>query len=310
VIVHAVQTGTVQVHERQRRGQGPGLMRFVRTLLDREWTEPLPILSWVIEHPEGLIVVDTGETARTADPGYFPRWHPYFRLAVRTEVREEEEIGPRLEALGLSPRDVRWVVMTHLHTDHAGGLHHFPDAEIVVSVREYAAARGIPGQLRGYLPHRWPDWFRPTIVDFGTRPGGDLGSIGIDLTRAGDVRIVPTPGHTAGHLSVLVDEGPRTLFLAGDTSYTESALVEGVVDGVSSMGAGEGKAAETLEAIRALARERSVVYLPAHDPESARRLRDRVEIGSPHDVPTVSARSAARTWDRSRAGAGARADNA
>ena len=65
--VHAVQTGTVQVHERQRSGAGRGIARFARTLLDSEWTHPLPIYTWVIEHPEGLIVVDTGETARTAD---------------------------------------------------------------------------------------------------------------------------------------------------------------------------------------------------------------------------------------------------
>jgi hypothetical protein len=43
----------------------------------------VPILAWVIEHPEGIIVVDTGETARTAEPGYLPSWHPYYRFAVR-----------------------------------------------------------------------------------------------------------------------------------------------------------------------------------------------------------------------------------
>lgn len=122
--IHVLQTGTVRVHERQRAGKGRGVGRFVRTLLDSQWTEPLPIFAWVIEHPEGLIVVDTGETARTSEPGYFPRWHPYYRLAVRADVQEHEEIGPRMQAAGLSPRDVRWVVMTHLHTDHAGGLHH------------------------------------------------------------------------------------------------------------------------------------------------------------------------------------------
>jgi hypothetical protein len=70
VKIHAVQTGTVQVHERQRSGEGRGIVRFARTLLDRRWTEPLPINAWIIEHSEGLIVVDTGETARTAEPRY------------------------------------------------------------------------------------------------------------------------------------------------------------------------------------------------------------------------------------------------
>jgi len=140
--IHALQTGTVAIKERQRRGVGHGTRRRVNTLLDRAWTEPLPIYAWAIEHPEGLIVVDTGETARALEPGYFTRWNPYFRLGVRAWVRPEEEIGERLRALGLPPAEVRWLVLTHLHTDHAGGLAHFPTAEILVTRTEYTAAAG------------------------------------------------------------------------------------------------------------------------------------------------------------------------
>ena len=72
---HAIQTGTVQVHEKQRAGSGRGLLRFANTLLDRTWTDPLPILAWVIEHPEGILVVDTGETSKASESEYFPHWH-------------------------------------------------------------------------------------------------------------------------------------------------------------------------------------------------------------------------------------------
>jgi N-acyl homoserine lactone hydrolase len=140
--IHAIETGKVAVHERQREGSGPGPLRLVNTLLDRRWTDRLPIYSWAIEHPEGLIVVDTGETARVAESGYFPRWHPYFRFGVREWVEANEEAGPSLRRLGLDPSDVRWVVMTHLHTDHAGGLGHFPDSEILVSRVELKKASG------------------------------------------------------------------------------------------------------------------------------------------------------------------------
>lgn len=269
--IHALQTGWVWVHERQRSGAGAGIGRFARTLLDRQWTEPLPIYAWAIEHPEGVIVVDTGETARTSDPGYFPWWYPYYRLAVRANVSPEHEVGPQLGRIGIDPRDVRTVVMTHLHTDHAGGLHHFPDSEVLVSRAEYGAARGYMGKLRGYLPHRWPSWFDPTLVDFH---GGAVGPFpaSVPLTAAGDVRLVPTPGHTAGHMSVLVHEAGRDVLLAGDTSYTESNLVAGRVDGVSSMGAGEDAAARTLERIRRYAAAVPLVYLPSHDPGAAARL--------------------------------------
>jgi glyoxylase-like metal-dependent hydrolase (beta-lactamase superfamily II) len=120
--IHAIQTGTVAIKQRQVRGSGQGLGRRLNTMLDRVWTDPLPIYVWVIEHPEGIIVVDTGETARASQAGYFPWWHPYYRLGVREWVRPEEEVGPQLRALGIPPEKVRWVIMTHLHSDHAGGL--------------------------------------------------------------------------------------------------------------------------------------------------------------------------------------------
>ena len=53
-------------------------MRLSNTFTDRHWTEPLPIYVWAIEHPEGLIVIDTGETSRASQPGYFSAWHPYL----------------------------------------------------------------------------------------------------------------------------------------------------------------------------------------------------------------------------------------
>jgi hypothetical protein len=83
--IHAIQTGIVRVKDCQRVGRGRGFMRQVNILLDRSWTESLPIYAWVIETSEGVIVVDTGETARTREPGYFPRWHPYFRSAVQLD---------------------------------------------------------------------------------------------------------------------------------------------------------------------------------------------------------------------------------
>jgi len=267
--IHAIKTGTVAVKTRQQQGgRGSGALRLVNTMLDSTWTNPLPIYAWVIEHPEGVIVIDTGETARTAEPGYFPWWHPYFKLGMKAFVTPEEEIGPQLRALGIPPQEVRWLIMTHFHTDHAGGLYHFPNAEIVASRPEYHLAAGLQGRLRGYLPNHWPDWFSPRLVDFAPQPAGPFPE-SFTLTRAGDVHLVPTPGHTGGHLSVILEREDVSYFFAGDVSYSEQAMLDQVVDGVSL---DNQVAQQTLQRTLSYARQTPTIYLPSHDPDSAERL--------------------------------------
>lgn len=273
--IHAIQTGTVALTASWREGVGHGSRRLLNTLLDREWTEPLPIHAFAIEHPEGVIVVDTGETARVAERGYFPRWSPFFRFAVREVVAPEHEIGRQLERLGITPGDIRWVVMTHLHTDHAGGLHHFPNNEILVSRTELEYAAGLRGRLRGYVNKRWPEWFEPTLVDLPPVESGPFPA-SMRLTEAGDVTLVPTPGHSPGQLAVLIDAGDHTVLLAGDSSYTENAMLRGAVDGV---GPDEDAERLTHERIRAYAAATPTVYLPSHDPETAIRLAERRPVG-------------------------------
>jgi N-acyl homoserine lactone hydrolase len=275
VRVHAISTGTVQVTSRQRRGSGPGPLRPLMTMADRTYTDPLPIWAWAIEHPEGVIVVDTGETARVMEPGWFPRWHPYFRTAVKFEVKPELEIGPQLRERGIEPGDVRRVVLTHMHTDHSGGLGHFPDSEILVARREMEVASGTMGKLRGFLPHRWPEWFAPRLYELDGEAFGPFES-SLPVTEAGDVRIVPTPGHTPGHVSVALDEGDRVLLFAGDASYDQELMQEVAIDGVCP----DPKAARaSMERIRELCSSRPTVYLPGHDPDGGRRLDERDPVG-------------------------------
>jgi len=262
--IHAIETGQVRIRPHQPRGAGPGVVRRLRPMLDRDWLDPLPILAWAIEHSDGLIVVDTGETARAAaEPGYFPSWHPYFRRAVAIDVTPEEEIGPRLRALGLDPADARWVVMTHLHTDHAGGLHHFRNADIRLDAAELKAASGLRGRLGGYLPNRWPSWFDPGTVAWERRA---VGPFETSARLVDGVTLLPTPGHTPGHLSVLVEDGPRRILLAGDVTYSAELLAEGVVDGVAPSAR---RARESMRRVTAL----DAVVLPTHDPGSVARLR-------------------------------------
>lgn len=267
--IHAIRTGSVRIKRSQVQGRGRGLRRRLRIFTDAQWTDWLPTYAWMIDHPEGLIVVDTGQGRHVLEG--VRSWHPYLRWEVMFRIERDEEIGPQLRALGVAPRDVQRVVLTHLHVDHDGGLAHFPESDILVSRQELHTARGWSGRLRGYLPNRWPPWFNPIPLDLAAEAVGPFAA-SRRLTAAGDVIAVATPGHTASHLSVIVVDEGITYVLAGDASYTEALMLAGQIDGVSEHDA---TALATLRVLRQQAAAGPTVYLPTHDPESSERLSNR-----------------------------------
>lgn len=264
--VHTIQTGLVQIKQVQIDGADSNLSAYSKLFLDNEWSDWLPIYAWLIEHPEGLIVVDTGETAKTGEKGYLPGFHPYYRRAVRFNVNSEDEIGPQLAQMDIDAADIKTVIMTHLHTDHAGGLHHFPNANILVDPLEINASSGFGGRMNGYLNNRWPDWFQPKPIEFNDGPRGPFPQCS-KITEDGAVCVVPTYGHSAGHVAVIVQTPEITTFIAGDASYTQANMVAEKPDGLSST-----HAQETLRRIHEFTTSQPTIYLPSHDPEAGERL--------------------------------------
>ena len=224
--------------------------RGVRRYVSDAWRdEVMPVNAFLVEHPAGSCLFDAGQTARAAAPGWFPRWHPFFRLS-RFELTGDDEVVNRLVQLGVDPADVRWVVLSHLHTDHVGGIDPFSASDVVVHRREWRAARGVGGRLRGYLPQRWPSEIEPRLVDLD---GGAVGPFAASYDVAGDGRLllVPTPGHTAGHVALLVRDEGQSWLLAGDLAHT-AAEVDQVAPAIAQWCRAEG-----------------VAILTAHDPAAS-----------------------------------------
>ena len=110
---------------------------FTRTA----WVE-IPMRAWLIEHPDGLILVDTGQNARFNEPGYLPRESLHVRRNLPGGCTPEQEVGPRMRALGFDPKDIRWTMLTHLHLDHDGGLEH------VLDIGDHRRRRRVPARER------------------------------------------------------------------------------------------------------------------------------------------------------------------
>lgn len=176
------------------------------------------------ETSAGLVLVDTGFGMREVfDPEN--RLNPLFRIADRVRVLPGETAFARIGALGLDPRDVRHVVMTHLDFDHAGGLSDFPWATVHVLAREARAARarrGLIGRARyrpEQLPRRMHLYDRLGLDWFGFRAVRDLEGLPPDIV------LVPLPGHTEGHCGVALYAGDQWLLHAGDAVFNLRELM-------------------------------------------------------------------------------------
>jgi N-acyl homoserine lactone hydrolase len=262
--IHAISTGAVAVKTKFRAGQGKGTIAKINFLLDKNFTEWMPIWVWVIEHPEGVFVIDTGENMHVNDSQYFKSsgWFNNWlnTTQFRFKVNRTDELDYQLHNLGIAESDLKAIILTHLHLDHIDGLKFFPNTPVIVSSEEWKKPYGL-------LPKLLPAQFKPQIVDCNT-PLTDFG-LAHPLTKKQDLWLVPTPGHTWGHCSVLFKGDDCQILFAGDVTYLQSQLIENKFAGGN---VDDRQMQATYQKIRQYAQKHPLIYLPSHDAEAANRL--------------------------------------
>ena len=207
----------------------PGRLAWRRALgvgVKRGDLVPIPIVAFLVEHPgAGPVLIDTGLHPSVAVKPV----ESFGRLGVlafRDLVMDAGQAVPaQLRERGIAHAQVRTVVMTHLHIDHASAISEFPEATFVVSRAEWEAATS-QGQLHGYVKRQFDHAFDYRLLDF---EGPDAGSFSgfarsFDLFGDGSVRAVYTPGHTLGHMSVVLRTARGEVLVAGDAIYLRRTL--------------------------------------------------------------------------------------
>jgi N-acyl homoserine lactone hydrolase len=238
---------------------GPRLLLFDSGTLGLRDVE-VPVPFFLISHPDGDAIVDGGNPLAVArDP--HAHWGP-LADQFRVRMSEEQHCAAQLRRHGVEPESIRYVVQTHLHIDHTGALGHFANATVVVHERELAAARAAEDPLAtGYVR---ADYDRPGIV-WRTFEGE------LDLFGDGSVRLIETPGHSAGHVSALLrlDES-GTVLLTADAADNRAQWERRAHPRALFS---RNEAASSLELLREIAERTQALVVFGHDPENWARLR-------------------------------------
>jgi len=233
-----------------------GTHRYQKTLSTRGRGQGIyidaPILAYLIETTNGRILYDVGCDYRKINDPVLRR--QYYENDVfpfgPPRMTEEQRLPNRLRQLGLQPGDIDVVFVGHLHFDHGGGLCEMRHADIHVHRRELQAAREPADDV--YFADDFAGDYRWRVRDaeYDLVPG---------------VRAIESPGHTAGHMSMLVElpKGPP-IILAGDAADLQENIDEEVAPGLCWHDR-EDLALASIRRLKALAADTGAQLWPNHD---------------------------------------------
>jgi N-acyl homoserine lactone hydrolase len=232
VVVEPIVAGHVTLSLSMMESPGGHLLtlKLLRALLTGKPPITIPIPAFLIRHPSaGAILVDTGLHPSIATDGS----ENFGKLATRSgkpSLEPGEDVPAQLRKRGIDPGEVPVVVMTHMHLDHTSAISEFPKSTFVVSEAEWeAATTGSNPVLNGYRRAHYDYAFDYRTVDFDRGGVDSYATFGrtFDLFGDGSVRLAFTPGHSAGHMSVVAHLEDRDFVIGGDAMYTYRQLEGG-----------------------------------------------------------------------------------
>jgi N-acyl homoserine lactone hydrolase len=253
--------------------------KLLQALLTGKPTVKVPVPAFLIRHPSaGAILVDTGLHPSITSDGR----ENFGSLGTRfgkPSLAVGEDVPAQLRKRGVDPGEISTVVMTHLHLDHTSAISEFPNSTFVVSETEWQAAAHSPSpMLNGYRRAHFDYAFDYRTVDFDHGNIDSYASFGrtFDLFGDGSIHLAFTPGHSAGHTSVIARLAKRDFVIGGDAMYMLAQL-----DG-SEPGPPRPQDAHnfrrSLQELRLFHRQfPDAVITPGHDPDFYARIEQRYE---------------------------------
>lgn len=188
----------------------------------------LPVSAYLIEHPKGKILIDTGwhTDIRNNQQQYLGKFHYMINKGF---LPKNKAIDEQLLLMGIKPKDIDYVVLTHLHSDHVSGLKLVKEAKnILVSKEELEDAR--KDKLR-YIHHMWEGINFQTFEMIKSKYGPN--NLSFDLFGDESVVFVSVPGHTKGLIATLIQNSGKFVLLTSDCGYAKKYWEKMILPGVS-----------------------------------------------------------------------------
>ncbi len=238
--INVLHTGKVRVSPALPFGGDCNIIKasgFTTPKKDWLW---LPVSVYLIEHPKGKILVDCGWHRDMSPNGVYDKKAQIKSLGStflyninQGIVENEATVDEQLVRMGIKPKDIDYVLLTHLDCDHANGLKLVAEAKHILVSRaemEFAKKRSIVNRVR--YQSRWWDGVDMTLFDWNSKEGPFHRSF--DLFGDGTIMMVNIPGHSDGLCAVKItnSEGKYVL-LFSDGGYAEKSWKEMITSGIA-----------------------------------------------------------------------------